>query len=77
MTVLNIHVPDAMPYEIGDEIWQESLTGGGRPPPGLPPPGSGRRSSRAGPILVILCCFGIRAAQNGSLTFVSAATPTD
>jgi hypothetical protein len=25
MMVLNIHVPGAMPYEIGDEIWQESL----------------------------------------------------
>jgi len=26
MMVLNIHVPGATPYEIGDEIWQESLT---------------------------------------------------
>jgi hypothetical protein len=25
MMVLNIHVPGATPYEIGDEIWQESL----------------------------------------------------
>ena len=25
MMVLNIHVPGAAPYEIGDEIWQESL----------------------------------------------------
>ena len=26
MMILNIHVPGATPYEIGDEIWQESLT---------------------------------------------------
>src|ERR1039458_7006710 len=26
MMVLNIHVPGATPYVIGDEIWQESLT---------------------------------------------------
>ena len=25
MMVLNIHVPGATPYEIGDEIWKESL----------------------------------------------------
>ncbi len=25
MMILNIHVPGATPYEIGDEIWQESL----------------------------------------------------
>jgi hypothetical protein len=24
--ILNIHVPGATPYEIGDEIWQEPLT---------------------------------------------------
>jgi hypothetical protein len=26
MMVLNVHVLGATPYEIGDEIWQESLT---------------------------------------------------
>jgi hypothetical protein len=25
MMVLNVHVPGASPYEIGDEVWQESL----------------------------------------------------
>jgi hypothetical protein len=25
MMVFNVHVPGALPHEIGDEIWQESL----------------------------------------------------